>query len=310
MKILIPGGAGYIGSKLVPALLKKNFTVTVVDNYFFNQNSFKNIKNENLKVIKDDVRNFSNLKSIIDQHEIIIPLAALVGAPLCEKFPKEAKETNELFIRNLSDYVNENTKIIMPTTNSGYGVAKKERICDETSPLNPISLYGVTKVNAEKIIMKRKNSISLRLATVFGYSERMRLDLLVNTFAYKAIKEKKIEIFEGKFKRNFIYIDDVVNVFIYCIENFDNLKSNIYNFGIEGANLTKIELVEVIKKFVPDFKFIINEFSDDPDKRDYIVSNKKILKTGFKFKHDLDSGIRELIIEIPKLEKGINYGNI
>ena len=215
MKILIPGGAGYIGTKLVPALLKKNYTVTVVDNYFFNQNSFKNIKNENLKVIKDDVRNFSNLKSIIDQHEIIIPLAALVGAPLCEKFPKEAKETNELFIRNLSDYVNENTKIIMPTTNSGYGVAKKERICDETSPLNPISLYGVTKVNAEKIIMKRKNSISLRLATVFGYSERMRLDLLVNTFAYKAIKEKKIEIFEGKFKRNFIYIDDVVNVFVY-----------------------------------------------------------------------------------------------
>ena len=309
MKILIPGGAGYIGSKLVPALLKKNFTVTVVDNYFFNQNSFKNIKNENLKVIKDDVRNFSNLKSIIDQHEIIIPLAALVGAPLCEKFPKEAKETNELFIRNLSDYVNENTKIIMPTTNSGYGVAKKERICDETSPLNPISLYGVTKVNAEKIIMKRKNSISLRLATVFGYSERMRLDLLVNTFAYKAIKEKKIEIFEGKFKRNFIYIDDVVNVFIYCIENFDNLKSNIYNFGIEGANLTKIELVEVIKKFVPDFKFIINEFSDDPDKRDYIVSNKKILETGFNFSWDLESAIEQLILDLKKLPPG-NYSNI
>ena len=189
----------------------------------------------------------------------------------------------------------------MPTTNSGYGVAKKENICTEKSPLNPISLYGVTKVNAEKIIMKRKNSISLRLATVFGYSERMRLDLLVNTFAYKAIKEKKIEIFEGKFKRNFIYIDDVVNVFVYCIENFDNLKSNIYNFGIEGANLTKIELVEVIKKFVPDFKFIINEFSDDPDKRDYIVSNKKILETGFNFSWDLESAIEQLILDLKKL---------
>ena len=233
--------------------------------------------------------------------KFIIPLAALVGAPLCDKFPKDTKEINELYIKQLSDFVDEAIKIIMPTTNSGYGVAKKEKICTEKSPLNPISLYGVTKVNAEKIIMKRKNSISLRLATVFGYSERMRLDLLVNTFAYKAIKEKKIEIFEGKFKRNFIYIDDVVNVFVYCIENFDNLKSNIYNFGIEGANLTKIELVEVIKKFVPDFKFIINEFSDDPDKRDYIVSNKKILETGFNFSWDLESAIEQLILDLKKL---------
>lgn len=309
MKILIPGGAGYIGSKLVPALLKKNYSVTVIDNYFFNQNSLKNIKDKNLKIIKDDVRNFRKIKNIIDQHEIIIPLAALVGAPLCEKFPKETKEINELFIKDLTNNVDENTKIIIPTTNSGYGIAKKENICDETSPLNPISLYGVTKVNAEKIIMNRKNSISLRLATVFGYSERMRLDLLVNTFAYKAIKEKKIEIFEGKFKRNFIYIDDVVNVFIYCIENFDRLKSNIYNFGIEGANLTKIELVEVIKKFVPDFEFVLNEFSDDPDKRDYVVSNKKILETGFNFSWDLESAIKQLVSDLKKLPPG-NYSNI
>lgn len=309
MKILIPGGAGYIGSKLVPALLKKKYSVTVIDNYFFNQNSLKNIKDKNLKIIKDDVRNFRKIKNIIDQHEIIIPLAALVGAPLCEKFPKETKEINELFIKDLTNNVDENTKIIIPTTNSGYGIAKKENICDETSPLNPISLYGVTKVNAEKIIMNRKNSISLRLATVFGYSERMRLDLLVNTFVFKAIKEKRIEIFEGKFKRNFIYIDDVVNVFIYCIENFDRLKSNIYNFGIEGANLTKIELVEVIKKFVPDFEFVLNEFSDDPDKRDYVVSNKKILETGFNFSWDLESAIKQLVSDLKKLPPG-NYSNI
>lgn len=309
MKILIPGGAGYIGSKLVPALLKKKYSVTVIDNYFFNQNSLKNIKDKNLKVIKDDVRNFRKIQNIIDQHEIIIPLAALVGAPLCEKFPKETKEINELFIKDLTNNVDENTKIIIPTTNSGYGIAKKENICDETSPLNPISLYGVTKVNAEKIIMNRKNSISLRLATVFGYSERMRLDLLVNTFVFKAIKEKRIEIFEGKFKRNFIYIDDVVNVFIFCIENFDRLKSNIYNFGIEGANLTKIELVEVIKKFVPDFEFVLNEFSDDPDKRDYVVSNKKILETGFNFSWDLESAIKQLVSDLKKLPPG-KYSNI
>ncbi len=309
MKILITGGAGYIGSKLVPALLKKNYNVTVIDNYFFNQNSLKSLNNKNLQLIKDDVRNFERHREIIKKQDFIIPLAALVGAPLCDKFPKDTKEINELYIKQLSDFVDEHVKIIMPTTNSGYGVAKKENICTENSPLNPISLYGVTKVNAEKIIMNRENSISLRLATVFGYSERMRLDLLVNTFAYKAIKDKKIEIFEGKFKRNFIYIDDVINIFIYCIENFEKLKSNIYNFGIEGANLTKIELVKVIKKFVPDFEYVINEFSDDPDKRDYIVSNKKILETGFNFSWDLESAVKQLISDLKKLPPG-NYSNI
>ena len=309
MKILITGGAGYIGSKLVPALLKKNYNVTVIDNYFFTQNSLKSLNNKNLQLIKDDVRNFERHREIIKKQDFIIPLAALVGAPLCDKFPKDTKEINELYIKQLSDFVDEHVKIIMPTTNSGYGVAKKENICTENSPLNPISLYGVTKVNAEKIIMNRENSISLRLATVFGYSERMRLDLLVNTFAYKAIKDKKIEIFEGKFKRNFIYIDDVINIFIYCIENFEKLKSNIYNFGIEGANLTKIELVKVIKKFVPDFEYVINEFSDDPDKRDYIVSNKKILETGFNFSWDLESAVKQLISDLKKLPPG-NYSNI
>lgn len=309
MKILITGGAGYIGSKLVPALLKKNYNVTVIDNYFFNQKSLKSLNNKNLQLIEDDVRNFERHREIIKKQDFIIPLAALVGAPLCDKFPKDTKEINELYIKQLSDFVDKHVKIIMPTTNSGYGVAKKENICTENSPLNPISLYGVTKVNAEKIIMNRENSISLRLATVFGYSERMRLDLLVNTFAYKAIKDKKIEIFEGKFKRNFIYIDDVINIFIYCIENFEKLKSNIYNFGIEGANLTKIELVKVIKKFVPDFEYVINEFSDDPDKRDYIVSNKKILETGFNFSWDLESAVKQLISDLKKLPPG-NYSNI
>ena len=309
MKILVTGGAGYIGSKFVPALLKKGHVVTVIDNYYYNQKSLQNIKNNNFKLIKDDVRNFDKYKKIIKQQELIIPLAALVGAPICEKFPEDTKEINELHIEKLTNFINDETKIIIPTTNSGYGISKKGSICDETSPLNPISLYGVTKVNAEKIVMKRKNSISLRLATVFGYSERMRLDLLVNTFAYKAITEKKIEIFEGKFKRNFIYIDDVINGLIYCIDNFDKLKSNIFNFGIEGANLTKIELVGVIKKFVPNFEFVINEFADDPDKRDYIVSNKKILDTGFVFSWSLEKAVEQLISDLKKLPPG-NYSNI
>lgn len=309
MKILITGGAGYIGSKLVPALLRRKYKVTVIDNYFFNQQSLKNINDKNFVLIKDDVRNFDNHKKVINEQDFIIPLAALVGAPLCEKFPNDTKEINELYIGKLSNFVSKDCKIIIPTTNSGYGIAKNENVCTEKSPLNPISLYGVTKVNAEKIIMARENSISLRLATVFGYSERMRLDLLVNTFAYKALKEKKIEIFEGKFKRNFIYIDDVINVLIYCIDNFDKLKSNIFNFGIEGANLTKIELVEVIKKFVPDFEFVINEFADDPDKRNYIVSNKKILDTGFIFSWSLEKAVEQLISDLKKLPPG-NYSNI
>tara|TARA_A100001388_G_C28774992_1_gene506730 strand:+ start:1351 stop:2283 length:933 start_codon:yes stop_codon:yes gene_type:complete len=294
MKILITGGAGYIGSVLIPILLEKDFEITVLDNFIFNQPfSFKNNK---LKLIKGDVRDIKLMDKIIkDDFDYIIPLAGLVGAPLCEKKPQEAKDVNETAADYLCKYTDINTKIIVPTSNSGYGIGKKNVFCTEESPLNPISIYGVTKVNAEKLILSRGNSISLRLATVFGISERMRLDLLVNHFVYRALKFKKIEIFEGDFKRNYVSVKDVARVFLFCMENFEKLKNNIYNFGLEDVNLTKIELAEKIKEQIKDFEYILNNNQQDPDKRDYIVSNSKILKTGFKFENSIESGIKELI---------------
>jgi nucleoside-diphosphate-sugar epimerase len=310
MKILVTGGAGYLGSVLVPKLLKRNYEVTVLDNFLFKQKSTENLKKfENFNLIEGDVRDLNLLEKIANNFDFIFPLAALVGAPLCDKRPKEAKEVNEDSINYLINILSDNVGLIIPTTNSGYGIGKKDVFCTEESPLNPISIYGSTKVNAEKFVMKRKNSISLRLATVFGMSPRMRIDLLVNYFVYKAIKEKKIEIFEGDFKRNYVHIDDVAEVFLFCVDNFNKLKSNIYNFGIENANLTKTELALKIKKYVPEFQFFKNEFTQDPDKRDYIVSNKKILSTGFKFKWDIDTGIKDLVEKIKELPEG-NYTNI
>ena len=310
MKILVTGGAGYLGSVLVPKLLKRNYEVTVLDNFLFKQKSTENLKKfKNFNLIEGDVRDLNLLEKIANNFDFIFPLAALVGAPLCDKRPKEAKEVNEDSINYLINILSDNVGLIIPTTNSGYGIGKKDVFCTEESPLNPISIYGSTKVNAEKFVMKRKNSISLRLATVFGMSPRMRIDLLVNYFIYKAIKEKKIEIFEGDFKRNYVHIDDVAEVFLFCVDNFNKLKSNIYNFGIENANLTKTELALKIKKYVPEFQFFKNEFTQDPDKRDYIVSNKKILSTGFKFKWDIDTGIKDLVEKIKELPEG-NYTNI
>ena len=305
MRILVTGGAGYIGSQLIPSLLKKNYHVTIVDNFYYKQNF--NLEDKNLEILKGDVTDFIFFDKILKKNfDFIIPLSALVGAPLCEKYPKEAKKINQDSIEFICKQKNENTNIILPTTNSGYGTGKRDLIYDETSPLNPISIYGNTKVNAEKFVVGTSNFIALRLATVFGFSSRMRLDLLVNYFVYQALKFKKIEIFEGKFKRNFVHIKDVVRVFIFCIENFDKLKNNIYNFGIENVNLTKIELAEILKKYIKDFNYLLNENKNDPDKRDYVVSNMKILKTGFEFKYSLEYGIKELIEnQIQKLDYNI-----
>ena len=311
MNVLVTGGAGYIGSVLVPILLNREFKVTVLDNFLFKQNSIQNLdQNKNLKIINGDVRDEKLIKKLSAKADLIIPLAALVGAPLCEKYPKDANEVNLESIKFLNSQLSKEQKVILPVTNSGYGIGKPGEFCTEESPLNPISLYGITKVKSESIIMERENSVSFRLATVFGMSPRMRIDLLVNYFVNKAQTEKKIEIFEGNFKRNYVHIQDVAKVFNFTIDNFNKMKGNTFNFGLENANFSKIELAKKIKFHIKDFKIIISENGSDPDKRDYIVSNEKILKTGYKFKHDLDSGIKELIIELPKLPKGINYGNI
>lgn len=307
--ILITGGFGYIGQVFIN-LLDKNYKITVIDSLNYNQDVNKIIqKYPKIKFIKGDVRDEKLIKSSTKNIDFIFPLAGLVGAPLCKNKPEEAKEVNEDSIKLLCKIADKDTKIIIPTTNSGYGIGSKNSFCTETSPINPISIYGITKMAAEKLLLKRGNAISLRLATVFGMSPRMRLDLLVNNFCHIALTQKKIEIFEGHFRRNFVHIKDVARAFIFCVENFEKLKNNVYNFGLEEANLTKLELANQIKKYVPEFQITENQFEKDPDQRDYIVSNQKIINTGFKFENSLDQGIKELINEIPKL-KNKNFSNV
>ena len=294
--ILITGGAGYIGSKLATELLNYNYKVTVIDILKFSSRSLNHLfNNRNFNFINGDVRNKKLMKNLILNNEFIIPLAALVGAPLCEKNKKEAISVNLESIRYLMKIITKKNKVIYLTTNSGYGVGEKDKYCDEESPLNPISLYGRTKVNAEKIIMRSSNSIGFRLATVFGYSYRMRTDLLVNNFVFKAVRDKKLVIFEPHFRRNYIHINDVVEGVIYSIKNFNRLKSNVYNLGLSSANLTKYNLAKKIKKKINSLKIKIVQNRKDPDQRDYYVSNKKIEKKGFRAKISIEKGIDELI---------------
>ena len=293
--ILITGGAGYIGSSLATFLLSKNYNVTVIDTLKYSKISLSHLLiNKNFKFVYGDVRNKKLLKKLINENQIIIPLAALVGAPLCEKNKKLAKEINlkniEFIVKNLS----KKHQILYPTTNSGYGIGLKNKFCDENSPLNPISLYGRTKVDAEKIVHKFDNSICFRLATVFGVSYRMRSDLLVNNFVYRAIKFKKLDLFEPNFRRNFIHIHDVVRAFYFAIKNFKRLRGNIYNLGLSNANLSKLMLAKIIKKEIKNLKITIVKNKKDPDKRDYYVSNRKIEKKGFKPIVNLSDGVKEL----------------
>ena len=295
-KILITGGAGYIGSKLTTKLFELNFEVTVVDLLKFSSKALNHLFcYKNFKFIKADVRNKRLMKNLIKKNEFLIPLAALVGGPLCEKNKKEAISVNYESINYLMNNINKKNKIIFLTTNSGYGVGEKNKYCDENSPLNPISLYGRTKVGAEKLIMQSKNSIGFRLATVFGYSYRMRTDLLVNNFVFKSVNNRKLTIFEPNFRRNYIHINDVVDGIVYSIKNFQRLKSNVYNLGLSSANLTKYLLAKKIKKKIKNLKIKIVKNKKDPDQRDYYVSNKKIEKKGFKAKVSIEKGIDELI---------------
>jgi len=295
-KILITGAAGYLGSMLTTKLVELEFDVLAVDILKYENNSLSHLYfYKNFKFIKADVTKASVVKEIIKGVNFIFPFAALVGAPLCEKDKKQAKKLNVNSIKLILKYIKTNQKIIYPTTNSGYGIGEKNKFCDENSPLRPISLYGTTKAEAEKIALSHKNTICLRLATVFGYSFRMRTDLLVNYMVYESVKKKRLEIFEAHFRRNFIHIRDVVAGMIFAIDNFVHLKNNIYNLGLSNANITKYQLVKMIKKNIRNLKVTIKENKKDPDQRDYFVSNAKIEKTGFKAKISLDRGIEELI---------------
>ena len=294
--ILVTGGAGYIGSTLVPDLLNKKHKVTVVDNFMYDQTSLAtSIRDRNFEIIFGDVRDESLMKKLVSKADIIIPLAAIVGAPACDKDPVTAQSINKDSILWLLKQVSKSQQVIMPTTNSAYGSGDKNNFCDENSPLNPLSLYARDKVVVEKSLLEHENSTSFRLATVFGISPRMRLDLLVNNFTLRAITDGFVIVFEGHFKRNYIHILDVVQAFNLAIEKKDQFKGEIFNVGLSQANISKIELCQEIKKIVPDFLFLEAPLGKDPDQRNYIVSNKKIEALGFSPGITLQEGLNELV---------------
>jgi nucleoside-diphosphate-sugar epimerase len=310
MKILMTGGAGYLGSVLAPTLLSKGHDVTVVDNFMFRQNSLMDCcQYENFSIVRGDCRDETVVKPLVAKADVVIPLAALVGAPLCDRDKVAAQTTNTGAVEMICRLLSKNQRVLFPTTNSGYGIGEQGKFCTEDTPLRPISLYGTTKVQAEKAILERDNSISFRLATVFGLSSRMRLDLLVNDFVYRAITDRAVVIFEGHFKRNYIHIRDVARVFIHGLEHFDSMKGKPYNVGLDDANLSKIQLCKEIKKQLPQFTYVEAPIGEDPDKRDYIVSNARLASTGFTPEWSMNRGISELIKGLTIIRNSI-YSNV
>jgi len=310
MKILITGGAGYIGSVLTPTLLAQGHEVTVADNFLFRQNSLADCcPYETFQVVRADCRDEALMKKLVAQADVIIPLAALVGAPLCDRDPLGARTINFEAVAMLCRLASTSQRIIMPVTNSGYGIGEKGKHCTEETPLRPISLYGVTKVQAEESILQRENSISFRLATAFGVSPRMRIDLLVNDFVHRAVNDRAVVVFEGHFKRNYIHVRDIARVFVHALNNFETMKGRPYNVGLDEANLSKLELCAVIQKQLPKFVCLEAPIGEDPDKRDYIVSNARIAGTGFKPEWGLDRGIRELI-KVFTILRNSQYSNV
>lgn len=294
--VLITGGAGYIGSVLTERLLQRGHDVTVLDNLMYHQNSILYLShNRNFQFVKGDARDRKLVGELAVGKEFVIPLAAIVGAPACDRNPRLATETNLTAVQDVLDIIKPEQKIIFPNTNSGYGTKNSSEYCTEESPLEPVSLYGRLKVEAERSVLARKNSIVLRLATVFGVSPRMRVDLLVNDFTYRAVRDGYIVLFEKDFKRNYIHIRDIAKCFEFCMSNFEKMRGEIYNVGRGDANCSKEELALRIKKYVPALKIVISEVGKDPDRRNYIVSNDKITKAGFDCDYTLDDGIQELI---------------
>jgi len=295
MKILITGGAGFLGSVITEKLLNSNHEVTVLDNMMYNQtSSIVYSHNKLFNFVFGDVRDTELLKKLVLEHDLIIPLAAIVGFPACERDKDLATAINYEHVRVVCEVAKENNKrVVYPNTNSGYGIGENGE-CTEESPLNPISHYGVTKVNAEREVLGI-GGISLRLATVFGTSPRMRMDLLVNEFVYKALTDKYITLFERKFVRNFIHIRDVALVFEKMINEYETHSGEVFNVGLSKANLTKQQLCETIKEQIPSFEIFHNDNFEDPDKRDYVVSNLKLEKVGWSPNYTLEDGIEELI---------------
>ena len=296
LKILVPGGAGYIGSVLAPELLRRGYWVTVLDNLMYTQDSLLACCAEpKFDFIKGDICDQDKMRALIPRFDIILPLAAIVGAPACNANPAAARMVNRdahlAIVRNLAS----SQMVIFPTTNSGYGIGEKDAYCTEESPLNPISEYGKAKVEVEQAFLEKGNAITFRLATVFGVSPRMRMDLLVNDFTYRACKDRFIILFEDHFRRNYIHIRDVVKAFVFGIDHYDRMKGRPFNVGLSAANLTKRHLCEKIRQYVPELYIHSAPVGEDPDKRDYLVSNEKIESLGWRPDFTLDHGIRELL---------------
>jgi len=309
-KILVTGGAGYLGSTMVPDLLAEGYEVTVLDNFMFKQTSLNNCcAYSNFDVVKGDIRVESTMKKLLKDADVVIPLAALVGAPLCSLDPVGATTTNHDAITMMLRLMSQDQLILMPTTNSAYGTGDENNFCTEESELRPISQYAIEKVEIEKQLMDHPNSISFRLATVFGMSPRMRIDLLVNDFTYRAVYDRFVVLFESHFKRNYIHVRDVSSVFRHALKNVDSMRGEVYNVGLSDANVSKRELCEHIQKQLPDFVFMEAPVGKDPDQRNYIVSNAKIEATGYKQEFSLDRGIGELIKGYSMI-RNTRYGNI
>jgi nucleoside-diphosphate-sugar epimerase len=296
MRILVTGGAGYVGSILVPVLLADNHHVTVLDRFDDGGTQLvANCDNPGFEAVRGDVRDERLLNELVPRADCIVPLAALVGAPLCQQDPTSATTVNRDAIVKLVDRLSSEQMIVYPTTNSGYGVGEQGQFCTEETELRPISLYGCTKVDAEKAVLESANGVSLRLATVFGLSPRMRLDLLVNDFTWRAVTDRVVVLFEAHFKRNFIHVRDVAATFQHVIANYESMRGEAFNVGLSSANLSKLELCEKIQAVVPKFLFMEAPIGEDPDKRNYIVSNAKLERTGWTAQRSIEDGVRELV---------------
>ncbi len=310
LRILVTGGAGYLGSIMVPDLLEAGHEVTVLDSFMYKQASLSHVCwHAKFNVVKGDIRVEATVLPLLKQADVVIPLAALVGAPICNQDPVGATTTNHDAILMMLKHLSKSQMVLMPTTNSAYGSGDEKNFCTEESPLKPISRYAIEKVEIEKHLMQHPNAISFRLATVFGMSPRMRIDLLVNDFTYRAVYDRFVVLFESSFKRNYIHVRDVSRVFQHGIAGIGRMKGQIYNVGLSDANVSKKELCVAIQKQLPDFVFIDAPVGKDPDQRNYIVSNAKVEATGWKPKFSLDAGIAELIKGF-RMMKNTLHGNV
>ena len=311
MKILVTGGAGYVGTTLIPKLLKKGYEVTVVDSLLFNNGDkiIPFVKNKNFTFIKGDVRNYKLINELLKNKDVVIHLAALVGYPICrEKGELESYEVNTLATKNIVDNLQDNQYLLFGSTGSNYGEVLE--ICTEETPLNPLSIYGRTKTEAEKLVMSRENSTAFRFATAFGVSPRLRLDLLVNDLTYKAVTQKYAIIYESHFLRTFIHVDDLTDSFLFAINNMKEMKNNVYNVGSNSMNYTKKQVCELIKEQIPDVYFHYADIGEDADKRNYQVSYEKINKLGFETSIKIEDGIKELVKSFTLIQNDLKYTNV